>query len=222
MSDADWVAARFTRADGTFRFARWGRPLAPVIVGTDDAGCRTFEAAVTAVAGIAGVGVGEIDAETGANFLVYIVNDWTELETAPNLVRLIPNLGELVAALVARGANQYRIFGFDEAGAIRLCISLLRYDEELQRVSAQTLAVGQAVQGMLLWSDAAFGAESPLAMTEDGTCVVKPAYADLMRAAYDPVLPAVADDPSFALRLAARLSPDDREAEPARTPHRCP
>ena len=32
----DWVAAQFTRRDGGFRFARWGRPLVPVIVGTND------------------------------------------------------------------------------------------------------------------------------------------------------------------------------------------
>ena len=180
--------------------------MAPVIVGTDDAGCQTFEAGIRAVAGVAGLGVEELDPELGANFLVFLVNDWAELTQAPNLVRLIPNLPELIATLTEHEANQYRVFNFDEAGAIRLCITLLRYDEELQRVSAQTLAVGQAVMGVLLWSDAAFTEESPIAITENGTCVVKPEIATLLRAAYDPVLPNATKDPSFALRLKARMA----------------
>ncbi len=207
MSDAtDWIKDLFTRRDGAFRFARWARPLAPVIVGTDDDGCRIFEDGIRAVARIAGLEVSELDPDLGANFMVFLVNDWAELAEAPNLIRLIPNLGDLIATLTEHGANQYRVFNFDEAGALRLCITMLRYDDELQRVSAQTLAVGQAFQGMLLWSDAAFTTESPIAITEDGLCVVKPVYADLLRSAYDPVLPTVADNASFALRLAARLT----------------
>ena len=201
----EWVQALFTRSEGDFRFARWGRALAPVIVGTDDTGCRIFEAGIRAVAGVPGLPVTELDPGLGANFMVFLVNAWAELTEAPNLVRLIPNLTDLIANLDAQGANQYRVFSFDEHGSIRLCITLLRYDEVLQAVPAQTLAVGQALQGMLLWSDRAFTNESPIALTEDGTCLVKPAYARLLKAAYDPALPASARDPSFALRLAARL-----------------
>ena len=206
MTDAAWIEAQFTRRDGSFRFARWGRPLAPVIVGTNDEGCRVFEGGIEAVAGGAGLEVGELDPELGANFLVFLVNDWTELFEAPNLVRLIPNLKDLVDTLTEHEANQYRVFNFTEDGAIRLCITLLRYDEELQQVSAQTLAVGQAVQGMLLWSDKAFMDQSPIALTEDGVCVVKLEDAALMRAAYDPVLPDAGTDASLALRLAARMA----------------
>jgi hypothetical protein len=204
--DPDWVAAHFTRSDGSFRFARWGRRLAPVIVGTDDFGCSVFEGGIRAVAGLAGLEVSELDPEHGANFLVFLVNDWAELTEAPNLVRLIPNLGDLIEELTRHGANQYRVFNFEPSGAIQLCITMLRYDEELQKVSAQTLAVGQALQGMLLWSDRAFMDESPIAVTEDGTCFVKPGHATLLRASYDAVLPVSATDASFALRLAARMS----------------
>ena len=206
MQNADWVEAHFTRRDGSFRFARWGRPLVPVIVGTNDEGCQIFEGGVQAVARIAGLEVGELDPDLGANFLVFLVNDWAELTEAPNLVRLIPNLEDLIANLTAHDANQYRVFNFTEEGAIRLCITMLRYDEELQKVSAQTLAVGQALQGMLLWSDKAFMDESPIAVTDDGLCVVKPMFADLLRIAYDPVLPDAASDPSLALRIAARIT----------------
>lgn len=204
--DPDRVAALFTHADGSFRFARWGRALAPVIVGVDDDGCRIFEAAIRAVAGTAGLETRELDAELGANLLVFLVNDWGELTVAPNLVRLIPNLTALMRTLADQGASQYRVFSFDPAGAIRLAIVLLRYDSRLRQVSARTLAVGQAVQAMLLWSDTAFGDESPIALTPDGVCVVKPMHAGLMRAAYDPRLPAASTDPALALRLAARMS----------------
>lgn len=214
---AQWIEGLFTRSDGSFRFARWARPLAPVIVGTNDEGCRIFEEGIASVARIAGMSVVELDPDLGANFMVFLVNDWAELNEAPNLIRLIPNLADLIATLTARAANQYRVFSFDDDGALKLCITLLRYDEDLQKVSAQTLAVGQALQGMLLWSDAAFTRESPIAITEDGLCVVKPVYADLLRAAYDPALSAVANDPSIALRLAARLTvvdlADDRAGE---------
>lgn len=206
MTDPAWVEAQFTRRDGSFRFVRWGRPIAPVIVGTNDEGCRIFEEGIRSAASIAQLPVSEMDSELGANFLVFLVNDWSELLEAPNLVRLIPNLGDLIETLTRHQANQYRVFSFDDEGAIKICITLLRYDDELQRVSAQTLALGQAFQGLLLWSDKAFMDESPLAVTEDGFCVIKPAHADLLRVAYDPTLPSVADDPSMALRLAARLS----------------
>lgn len=209
MQKFDWVEAQFTRRDGSFRFARWGRPLVPVIVGTNDEGCQIFEAGINSVARIAGLEVGELDPDLGANFLVFLVNDWTELTEAPNLVRLIPNLTDLIANLTEHEANQYRVFNFTEDGAIRLCITMLRYDDELQRVSAQTLAVGQAMQGMLLWSDKAFMDESPIAVSDDGLCVVKPVFADLLRTAYDPVLPNAATDASLALRIAARLTVED-------------
>ena len=179
--------------------------MVPVVVGTNDEGCRIFEGGIQAVAGLAGLEVGELDPDHGANFMVYLVNDWAELVEAPNLVRLLPGLDGLIARLTREGANQYRVFAFDEAGAIRLCVTLLRYDAELQAVSAQTLAVGQAVQGVLLWSDQAFADESPLEIDEDGLCTVKPDFAALLRAAYDPVLPGMAEEATMALRLAARM-----------------
>ena len=58
---------------------------------------------------------------------------------------------------------------------------------------------------MLLWSDTAFRAASPLALLPGGQAMLRPEIAALVRAAYDPVLPAAADDPAHALRLFARL-----------------
>jgi hypothetical protein len=39
----------------------------------------------------------------------------------------------------------------------------------------------------------------------NGQTVLRPEVAAVIRAAYDPVMPAVASDPSHALRLAARI-----------------
>jgi hypothetical protein len=115
-------------------------------------------------------------------------------------------VAKLAANLSAEGANQYRVFSFDETGAIQVCITLLRYDEALQQVSAQTLAVSQSLMGLLLWSESAFSDESPVALiAETGRCVVKPWHANLIRAAYDPVIPAASAEPALALRLAARV-----------------
>ncbi|MDP4992645.1 MAG: hypothetical protein NWQ37_15775, partial [Marivita lacus] len=53
--------------------------------------------------------------------------------------------------------------------------------------------------------DLAFTDRSPLGALEDGRVVLRPEIGALIRAGYDQVLPAMADDPSHALRLAARL-----------------
>jgi hypothetical protein len=42
-------------------------------------------------------------------------------------------------------------------------------------------------------------------VSEGGPALLKPQIADLIRVAYDPVLPAAATDPAHALRLAARM-----------------
>ncbi|MEO0682168.1 MAG: hypothetical protein AAF192_17320 [Pseudomonadota bacterium] len=205
MSDADRVAAHFTRGDGSFLFARWGRRPAPVVFGTDEDGAEIFGEALRDVCALAGLETAAEDPELGANFMVFFCSDWAELKAVPHLAKLIPDLDKLTSVLAGAGANQYRIFGFDEAGAIRIALVLLRYDDDLRRVSARTLALSQSVQSLLLWSDRAFETESPLAMTEDGAALVKPWHAALLRAAYDPVLPGRADAASFALRLAARM-----------------
>lgn len=206
-ADAARVQAHFTRADGRFLFARWGRPPAPAVFGSDAAGAEIFGAALRAVAGLGGLSAGGADPELGANFMVFFCEAWPELKAVPHLDRLIPDLDRLVSVLAGAGANQYRIFGFDEAGAIRLCLVLLRYDDDLRRVSAQALAVSQCAQSVLLWSDAAFASESPVALVaRTGTCVVEPWHASLIRAAYDPVLPARSEDPALALRIAARMA----------------
>ena len=200
----DQVESLFTRSDGSFQFARWGRPLAPVVFGTDDATLDVFKDAIRAVAGLGDLGLTDTDPELGVNLPVFVVADWAELAEVPHLGQLIPDLAELLPRLQAAGANQYRSFRFDADGAIRLCVILLRNDENLQATSAQTVATAQMAQSMLLWSDTAFSDESPVALLPEGGAIVRPQIAALIRAAYDPVLPAFAREPAIAHRLAAR------------------
>jgi hypothetical protein len=200
------IEALFTRTDGTFLFARWGRPIVPIVFGVDDRTLGIVKGAIEAVVALADHKMAETDPELGANLMIFFFRDWEELREVPDLDRLVPDLGPLVDRLVAAGANQYRIFRFDEAGAIRASFLFLRMDQELSAVPAETLALSQIVQTVLLWSDRAFTERSPLAALPGGELVLRPEIGALIRAGYDPVLPAVAQDPSHALRLSARLT----------------
>jgi hypothetical protein len=203
---ADDIAALFTRSDGTFLCARWGRPIAPIVFGVADDTLATVKGACEAVCALAGHEMAETDPELGANLMLFFFRDWQELLEVPNLDRLVPELPDLVERLIEAEANQYRIFRFDAAGAIKACFAFVRMDEEMSQVSAEALSLNQMVQVILLWSDMAFQDRSALAVAGDRT-VLRPDIAAVIRAAYQPVLPAMAQDPSHALRLAARMVP---------------
>ncbi|MEL6644321.1 MAG: hypothetical protein AAFQ79_10330 [Pseudomonadota bacterium] len=202
------VQAHFTRSDGTYRFARWGRPIAPVVFGVEPETLPIVKGAFEAVAVLANHQMAETDPELGINVMMFFFRDWRELTDTPNLDRLIPDLGPLVDRLIAAEANQYRIFRFDDGGAIKACFIFIGMDEHMSQVPAETLALSQVVQSILMWSDTAFTQTSPLAVVpETGTTILRPEIAGLIRAAYDPVLPVAADDPSHALRIYARMGP---------------
>ncbi|MRU16125.1 hypothetical protein FDP25_11855 [Roseovarius sp. A21] len=208
VSTPEQIEALFTRADGSYLFARWGRPIAPIVFGVDDATLEIVKGAVEAMAVLAGHQMAETDPELGVNLMFFFFREWEELREVPDLDRLVPDLGPLVDRLIAADANQYRVFRFDEAGAIKAAFVFLRMDEGLSKVPAETLALSQMAQTILLWSDTAFQDRSPLASVPDqDTVILRPDIAEVIRAAYDPVMPAVAEDASHALRLAARLRP---------------
>ena len=203
----DQIEALFTRSDGSFACARWGRPIAPIVFGVDDKTLEVVKGAIEAVVTLAGHQIAETDPELGSNLMVFFFREWDELIELPDLDRLIPDLAPLVDRLKAAQANQYRIFRFDEAGAIKASFVFLRMDAELSRMPAETLALSQVVQTILLWSDKAFAEQSPLAKVPDsGAVILRPDIAGVIRAAYDPVLPALAQDASHALRLSARMA----------------
>ncbi|MBT8424378.1 MAG: hypothetical protein KJO67_05340 [Silicimonas sp.] len=202
--DHETVARYFIRSDGSYLFARWGRPIVPVVFGVDDPTLAVVKGAIEAVVILAGHRMAETDPELGANMLVFFVADWDDLTGVPDIDRLIPDFAALLERLKQADANQYRAFRFDEAGAIKAAFVFVRMDKGLADVPAEDLALAQAAQTVLLWSDLAFRDAGPLAQVE-GNVLLNPEVAEIIRAGYDPVMPAVADDVSHALRLAARI-----------------
>jgi len=201
---ADDVKALFTRRDGTYLFARWGRPIVPVVFGVSDETLSVAKAAIVGVVAMAGHEMAEADPELGANLMVFFCRAWADLRDVPNLDRLITELGPLCDRLAAAEANQYRIFRFDAAGAIKAAFVFLRMDDHLAAVPADVLALSQAVQIILLWSDCAFEGFLPLVDNGFGARL-RPEIGALIRAGYARVMPPMAHDPSHALRLAARI-----------------
>ncbi|MBU2960999.1 hypothetical protein KO516_09250 [Citreicella sp. C3M06] len=194
----------FTRS-GEYFFARWGRPLAPIVFGVEDETLSLIKGAFEALCTMSAHTMTDGDPELGANVMMFFFRDWEELLDVPDLGRMVDGLETLVPRLQASGANQYRAFRFDKHGAIKASFVFLRMDAALSAQPAEELALSQAAQVMLAWGEAAFSDRSPLAQLEDGRVVLHPQIAALLRAAYDPVLPVCARDASHALRLAARI-----------------
>jgi len=204
MMDAQEVEALFTRDSGEYAFARWGRPISPVVFGVTDETLSVVKGALEAVMALSGHKMSETDPELGSNMMIFFFREWDELPEVPGLDGLILGLDALVVRLKGVDANQYRIFHFDADGAIKACFVFLRMDENLSAVPAETLALSQVVQSVLLWSDNAFKGRSPLAVVGDKT-ILRPEIAEVIRVSYDPVLPAQASDASHAFRVAARI-----------------
>ncbi len=205
--DAADIEPMFTRADGSYLFARWARPVVPVVFGVDDATLSVVKGAIEAVVALAGHQMAETDPELGVNQMMFFFREWNELLETPDLDRLVPDLGPLVARLEVAGANQYRLFRFDPDGAIKAAFVFVRMDREMAQVPAEDLALAQAAQSILLWSDVVFRDRGPLGRIGEKV-VLRPDIAAVIRASYDPVMPAVAREPSHAMRLAARAGRD--------------
>lgn len=205
--DINRVETFFTGPKG-YRFARWGRPIVPVVFGVEDTTLQTLKGAIEAVVALAGHKMAETDPELGANLLFFFFRDWDELGGVKDLDHIIPDFEELLARLKKADANSYRLFRFDEAGGIKAAFVFMRADAEMLTLPAEDLALSEAIKCMLLWADSAFKDFAPLVKAE-GTVVLRPELGDLIRAAYDPVMPLVADDASHALRLAARVQDPD-------------
>lgn len=205
MLDTAEIEALFTRSDESYAFARWGRAISPVVFGVQDQTLQVVKGALEAVCLGANHHMAETDPELGSNAMFFFFTDWAELLDVPKLDELVPDLAAMVARVSKADANQYRVFRFDEDGAIKACFTFIRIDAHLSDVPAETLALSQAVQMMVLWSDRAFLQNSPLAVMPEGGVIVKPEISGLLAAAYDAVMPVAANDPSHALRLAARM-----------------
>ncbi len=210
----DQIETLFKRANGSYAFARWGRPIAPIVFGVEDQTLKTVKGALEAVVTLAGHQMAETDPELGTNLMMFFFREWDELLAVPDLDRLIPDLAPLVSRLKGAEASQYRAFRFDEQGGIRAAFVFLRMSGDLAKMPAETLALTQAVQVILTWGDHAFADQSPLAVLPDsGATILRPEIAGVIAAAYDRMMPVAAHDASHALRLFARLQAPTPGAE---------
>ncbi len=155
----------------------------------------------------------ETDPELGANLMLFFFSEWDELLDVPRLGEMVPDLVPLVARLKAADASQYRGFRFDDNNAIQACFSFVCMSGDMADIPADTQALGQALGAMLTWADGAFKGQSPLVtLPETRDATLHAEIASLIRAAYDPVMPAATDDPVHALRLAARMAVYSQES----------
>ena len=99
------VEAFFTRESGDYVFARWGRPLAPVVFGVEEETLVVIKGAIEALCQLTGHTTVETDPELGSNFMWFFVRSWDDLRGVPNLDRLIPDLEPLLTRLSAADAN---------------------------------------------------------------------------------------------------------------------
>ena len=201
----DSIEAYFTRSDGEYIFARWGRPIAPVVFGIQDETLITLKSAIQSMVGLANHELAETDPELGSNAMFFFFLSWDELLEVNDLDRIIPDLGNLVERLKSIQANQYRFFRFDADGGIKAVFTFICMDENLTSVSAEVLCLNQVVQMFLLWSDDAFKNNSPTLISKKGGVILNPIIGDIVRAVYDPTMPLVANDKSHALRAQARI-----------------
>lgn len=217
--ETEKTAARIRRLFGggedgaAFKFARWGGAVSPAVIGLDEAGGRLFGEAVRVLAGLAGLRLEESGAEAGGALLIYVMKDWADAARAPHLPDFLPDLPALIARLEAAGANRYRVFAFDDQGAIRGSITLLRYDAAMRAAPVGYIALTEAALALLVYDEAGVAADRPVVMAEfeggDRRAVLSPFHAALLKAAYDPAIPAGSKDPALALRLAARIGDAD-------------
>jgi hypothetical protein len=202
----DSIEAYFTRSDGKYIFARWGRPIAPVVFGIQDETLITLKTAIQSMVGLANHELAETDPELGSNALFFFFLSWDELLEVKNLDKIIPDLGNLVERLKSIQANQYRFFRFDADGGIKAVFTFICMDENLSSVSAEVLCLNQVVHMILLWSDDAFKHKSPTLFAKNGRVILNPIIGEIIRAVYEPTMPLFSDDKSHALRAQARVN----------------
>ena len=199
------IETYFTRSDGKYIFARWGRPIAPVVFGVQDETLVTLKSVIQSIVDLANHELVETDPELGSNAMFFFFLSWEELLEVKDLDRIIPHLGNLVERLKSIQANQYRFFRFDTAGGIKAVFTFICMDDNLASVSAEVLCLNQVVQMFLLWSDEAFKEKSHTSITNNGAVIINPIIGDIVRAVYDPTMPIVSTDKSHALRAQARI-----------------
>jgi len=71
MLDATEIETLFTRSDGDYAFARWGRPIAPVCFGITEETIAVVKGALEAMCVVSGHKMAETDPELGSNAMFF-------------------------------------------------------------------------------------------------------------------------------------------------------
>ena len=85
---SDAIEEYFTRSDGQYIFARWGRPIAPVVFGVQDKTLVTLKTAIQSLTIIANHEMAETDPELGSNAMFFFFLSWDELLEVKDLDRI--------------------------------------------------------------------------------------------------------------------------------------
>jgi len=201
----DEIKDLFTQADGSYQFARWGRPIAPVVFGVNDDILVGLKAAIGATLGITGQNMAELDPELGTNFMWIFCREWDEVLDLPDIEKLIPGIHDKIKEIKKTNSSSYRYLTFDKDGAIMFAVVLIRPVGDYAKQPVSVIGAAETLLTVATFGTKAFKKESPIAMIkENNMVVVKPKYAAVIRAAYDETMPARSNDEAHALRVKAR------------------
>ena len=65
----------FTQTDGNYVFARWGRPISPVVFGVMDETLGVVKSAIEAICLACGHVTDELDLELGSNMMIFFFSN---------------------------------------------------------------------------------------------------------------------------------------------------
>ena len=88
------IEGLFTDTDGVFRFARWNRPIVPIIFGVDYESLVHLKTSIVTTIGITGNKIEETDPELGANLMWFFCKEWEEILTVTELKLSLIHISE--------------------------------------------------------------------------------------------------------------------------------
>ena len=83
------VETLFTRGDGSYLFARWGRPIAPVAFGVEDETICALKGAIEAVCALAGPQMADTDPVLGDTLMMIFCSRREESTAVKDRDRLV-------------------------------------------------------------------------------------------------------------------------------------
>lgn len=202
----DDIRTYFARAGGQYQFARWNRPIVPVVFGDHCLDPGLLREALVRLSGITGH---PVDLEAPPSAMTYgtlVVREWRDLAATPGAGKAMPGLAKLGAEAERQGGNQFRTFQRDWRGGIKRCVAVIRTAAgRFDDLTPESMALRQAALSFLHWSIPGVVKLRLVMPGPDGVDDLKPEVVALLRAAYDPAMPVSSRDPRHADQLAERM-----------------